>query len=466
MRRRHFLKSATSVGVLPVLSAIPVFAEQLSPDEARAIAREAYIYGFPLVDNYRIQYAYFIDNKNPEYKAPYNQLVNIPRLFTPDDKAVQTPNSDTPYSWVGLDLRAEPVIISLPEIEQNRYFSVQLIDYYTFNFAYLGSRTTGNSGGNYMVAGPSWTGETPEGITKVIRCETEMALALYRTQLFNPDDLANVKKIQEEYQVRPLSAFLGQPAPAPLPAGFIAPLPAEEQKTSLQFFMILNAALQFCPVNPAEADLRARFQKIGVGAGLPFDASTFSPEVQTAMKQGVADAWAAFAEGKTLVQQGKVASGDMFGTREYLKNNYLYRMMGAVLGIYGNSKEEAMYPAYYADAEGQPLTGENRYVLRFPTGQLPPTNSFWSLTMYEQPQSLLVANPINRYLLNSPMLPQFKMDSDGGLTLYIQHEAPSGHEANWLPAPHGAFSMIMRLYWPKPEALDGSWQAPAATKAL
>jgi hypothetical protein len=162
-----------------------------------------------------------------------------------------------------------------------------------------------------------------------------------------------------------------------------------------------------------------------------------------------------------------VTSGDLFGTRAFLAGNYLYRMAGAALGIYGNSKEEAMYPAYYVDASGQLLNGAKRYTLSFEPGQLPPVNSFWSLTMYEQPASLLVANQINRYLLNSPMLPQFKRDADGGLTFVVQNERP-GEEmvANWLPAPTGPFSMIMRLYWPKAEALDGAWKQPPALETV
>jgi hypothetical protein len=151
----------------------------------------------------------------------------------------------------------------------------------------------------------------------------------------------------------------------------------------------------------------------------------------------------------------------VFGTREHLDNNYLYRMAGAVLGIYANSKAEAMYPAYTVDADEQALSGASRYTLRFAPGQLPPVHAFWSLTMYKMPESLLSANPLNRYLLNSPMLPQFKKDADGGLTLVIQNESPgAGQEANWLPAPKGPFFIAMRLYWPKAAALDGTWTAP------
>jgi len=276
-----------------------------------------------------------------------------------------------------------------------------------------------------------------------------------------------VKKVQAGYKVEPLSAFLGQPAPKAAPAiDFIKPLPPAEEKTSPEFFSILNFVLQFCPTVPSEEALMARFAKIGVGAGKSFDASKLSPEMKTAIELGMADAWVAFAGLKKDFEERKLSSGDVFGTREYLKNNYLYRMGAAVLGIYGNSKHEALYPAYYVDATKQKLDGANRYTMRFAPGQLPPVNAFWSLTMYDEPQSLLVANPLDRYLINSPMLPQLKRDADGGLTLIIQNESPGkDKEANWLPAPKGPFSMIMRLYWPKEAAVEGKWERPPLQRA-
>ena len=439
----------------------------LSPVEARALAKEAYIYGFPIVDSYRIQHAYFVDKSNPEYKGAWNVVHNTPRVYTPEDKAVQTPNSDTPYSMLGLDLRAEPMVLTVPPIEKERYFSVQLIDAYTQNFDSLGSRATGNDGGNFLVAGPNWKGETPEGVKKVLRSETELVLAIYRTQLFNPGDLDNVKKVQAGYKAQPLSAFVGQPAPKAAPAiDFIEPLTPDEQKTSPKFFNVLNFVLQFCPTVPSETALVERFATIGVGAGKPFEAVSFSPQIRQALAQGMADAWKEFEELKTTqIDTGKVKSGDMFGSREFLKNNYLYRMAAAVLGIYGNSKAEAMYPMYGVDADGQRMDGSHLYRIRFAPEQLPPVQAFWSLTMYEMPQSLLVANPINRYLINSPMLPNLQRDADGGLTLLIQNESPGKEkESNWLPAPKGPFVMAMRLYWPKEEALDGKWIAPKLEK--
>jgi hypothetical protein len=442
-------------------------AADLTADEARAVAKEAYVYGFPMVDSYRIQHAYFVDTKNPEYKGAWNEVHNTGRVYTPDDKAVQTPNSDTPYSAAGLDLRAEPIVLTVPSTEKERYFSIQFIDAYAQNFDYVGSRATGNEGGSFLVAGPGWKGEVPSSVKKVIRAETELVLAVYRTQLFNPGDLDNVKKVQAGYKAQPLSAFLGQPAPPAAPTiDFIKPLTPAAQKTSPEFFNVLNFVLKFCPTVPSETALMERFAKIGVGAGKTFDATKFSPGLRQAMAQGMADAWMEFEELKTAqIDTGKVKSGDMFGDRASLKGNYLYRMAAAVLGIYGNSKTEAMYPMYGIDADGQRMDGTHRYLLRFAPGQLPPVNAFWSLTMYEMPASLLVANPINRYLINSPMLRQLQRDADGGLTLLIQNESPGkDQEANWLPAPKGPFVMAMRLYWPKEEALSGKWQAPPLQK--
>jgi hypothetical protein len=453
---------ALAIGALAITAA-PATAEQLTPAEARAIAKEATIYGFPLVDSYRVQYSYFVDRGGDQFKAPWNTLVNNARVYTPADTAIQTPNSDTPYSSLGADLRAEPLVISVPAIDKDRYYSLQFIDMYTFNFAYVGSRATGNGAGDFLLAGPNWHGETPPGIKQVIRSGTEFAFVLYRTQLFGPDDIENVKKIQAGYKVQPLSQFLGKPAPPAPPAiDFIKPLSPEAERTSPEFFNVLNFVLQFCPPNPAETEIMDRFAKLGIGPHGTFDAKALSPEMLKAVQDGMADAWTEFKTYKeTELDTGKRTSANAFGTREFLSGDYLARFSGAVLGIYGNSKDEAIYPLYFVDSAKKALSGANRYELRFAPGDLPPVNAFWSLTLYELPSSLLSANPLHRYLINSPMLPGLKRDDDGGVTLAIQHADPGGDEqANWLPAPAGPFFVAMRLYWPKPDALDGRWQAP------
>jgi hypothetical protein len=455
------------MGTAAFATGFPVAAAvSITPGDARKLAKEAYIYGFPLVDGYRVMYAYYVDKTNKEYKGTWNQVHSTARVYTPADVAVQTPNSDTPYSMAGLDMRAEPIVLTVPAIEKNRYFSIQLVDAYTFNFAYVGSRATGNGGGSFMIAGPDWKGRTPPGITKVLRCETRLALAIYRTQLFGPEDLDNVKKIQAGYTAQPLSAFLRQAAPKAVPAiDFMKPLTPETQKTSLDFFNVLNFVLQFCPTVPSEKTLMQRFARIGVGAGKTIDSTKLGAETRDAMVAGMADAWAEYNKfKKEKVDTNKVTSGDMFGTRAFLKNNYLFRMAGAVIGIYGNSKEEAMYPFFNYGSDGKALDGSKRYTVRFAPGQLPPAKAFWSLTMYKMPESLLVANPINRYLVNSPMLPQFKKDPDGGYTFFVQSDSPGkDKEANWLPAPKGPFMVVCRIYWPSETVLSGKWKQPPMT---
>ena len=343
----------------------------ITPAEARAVAKDAYIYGFPMVDGYRIQNAYFIDKADPQYKVPFNHIASFARVFTPADIVVQTPNSDTPYSFAGLDLRAEPVVITVPAIEADRYFSVQLVDLYTFNFDYIGSRATGNGGGGFLIAGPGWNGPTPAGVNKVIRCETELAVAIFRTQLLSPADIDNVKAVQAGYRVEPLSAFLGQTPPKPASTvafkppsadgrkiDFFKPLSPDDEKTSLEFFNELSFVLRFCPTDPSETALMARFAQIDVGAGKAIDTASLSPEIAQALHDGMADAWAAFTEFRnTQFATGKVTATQVFGTRQYLNNNYLYRMAAAVLGIYGNTAQEAMYPAYALELGTPPAHG-------------------------------------------------------------------------------------------------------------
>jgi len=472
MKTKHPFLAAALLGTLAITSAR---ASDITPAEARAIAKEAYIYGYPMVDGYRIQYAYFVNRESPEFKAPWNQLRNIPRVFTPEDKAVQTPNSDTPYSMIGLDLRTEPIVLTVPPIEKERYFSIQLIDLYTHNFAYIGSRATGNDGGSFLIAGPGWKGKTPKGVKQVIRTETELALACYRTQLFNPADLDNVKKVQAGYSAQPLSAFLGQPAPKAAPAiDFIKPLTPATLKTSPEIFNNLNFILQFCPTVSSEKKLMARFAKIGIGAGKTFNFEALDLEhkleVGLGMKAGQKKVDAYLAAGMKNINGWKV--GSLFGDRAFYNGDWLKRAAAAQGGIYGNNADEAMYPLTMMLANGEVLDGsKHNYTLTFPAGQFPPVNAFWSVTMYDGKTQLLIENPINRYLINSPMLPGMKTNADGSLTLYIQNKSPGADkESNWLPAPNGPIYLVMRLYWPKTEAPsilppgEGTWQPPGIVK--
>jgi hypothetical protein len=461
MKLRGRLSLCAAALVLSFLTTL----DAATPVETRAIAKEAYLFGVPMVEMYKTMHAFSIDKGNPQYKGPFNSILNIARVFTPDDTAFVTPNSDTPYSFACLDLRAEPMVVTVPKMEKDRYFVFQLLDLYTFNFDYIGSRATGNDGGSYLIAGPRWKGETPKGVTKVIHAETDLVNVVGRTQLFNPGDLENVKKIQAGYKVQPLSSFLGMTAPAAgAPVAWIKPMAAAAHRSSLEFFNQLAFLLQFAePPHPSEVALRERFSSIGISPGKPFNTAALSPELQGALKEGMAD-------GQKEIDTRRASLGGktdmLFGSREFLKNDYVARATGTQVGIGANSRDEAMYPILDKDAEGQPLDGsKHSYTLHFAKGALPPVNAFWSLTMYDLPKQLLVKNPMNRYLINSPMLPGLRNDADGGLTICIQAKSPSKEkESNWLPAPAAPFMIAMRCYWPKSEILDGTWKPPVIAK--
>jgi hypothetical protein len=425
--------------------------------EVTNVAKLGYVYGFPLVDFYRVLYEYSQNTKSPSYAAPLNEVYNTARVYTPADTTIQTPNSDTPYSGVGLDLRAEPMVLIMPKIPANRYYSAQLVDMYTFNIGYLGSRTTGNGGGAFLLAGPGWHGQAPAGIKKTIRFDTQLGMVIIRTQLFDPSDLPSVVKIQAGYKAEALSSFERKPRPAAAPVNWIVPLTPELERTSPSFFNVLAFVLQFCPTAPADKSIREKLADVGVLPGKPFAAG------------GRANAFAAgMAAGQQEIDAARAKhppSSELFGTRESLHNSYLNRALGAQFGILANTAAEALYPSYEKDSQGRPLIGTNDYTIRFAKNELPPVHAFWSLTMYDFPRQLLVSNPINRYLINSPMLPDLKRDSGGGLALYIQHSPPpKAEESNWLPSPTGPFFMVLRLYWPKEAALNGTWKAPAAVR--
>lgn len=445
-------------------------AAELAKGEATHIAEEAFVYGFPLVMNYGVFYEYFVDAAAPQYKAPINQLYNTARVYTPQDTTVVTPNSDTPYSFVAMDTRAEPFVVCNPEIEKSRYFSVQLVDMYTFNYGYMGSRTTGNGAACHMIVGPGWTGEKPKGIGQVFRSETDFSLAIIRTQLFDSADLANVTRIQAGYRAEPLSKFQGKPAPPAAPA--VEWPKIDKALADANPFAYLNFVLQLAPpTGPAsvEAPMRARFAKIGIEAGKPFAVGSLTPEqkaeVAAGMKSGLEKIKQKVGALGTEENGWRVATHG-FGDRQAYAGDFTLRAAAAMAGIYGNDAAEALYPMLAADSDGaKPDGSASRYTLTFPAGQLPPVHAFWSVTMYDGKTQLLIENPIDRYLINSPMLPGLKKNADGSLTLYIQKDSPGADKAsNWLPAPDGPIYTVMRLYWPSEAALPGSWKPPAVQR--
>jgi hypothetical protein len=431
--------------------------------------KQAYIYAYPMIAAYKAMYEFNVDKTNSQYKGQFNIVHNSGQVFTPKDTAIVTPNSDTPYSMLEADLRAEPIVFCVPDIDKNRYYSVQLTDMYTFNYGYVGSRTTGNGAGCYLVTGPGWKGATPAGISGVFQSETQFSLLIYRTQLFSPSDIDNVRKIQAGYTAQPLSAYLHQPAPPPPPPIDFPKFTEDAFKTD--FPKYLNFILQFCPEVPQEATVRLLFAPIGIGPGKPFDSAQLSDGQRAEIGQAVKDGYDAIQQRREGIGRDvngwKV--GAPFGNRDFYHGDFLWRAAAAMAGIFGNDAAEAMYPATRADAIGTPLDGsKHNYTLTFAANKYPPVNAFWSVTMYGGKTQLLIENPINRYLINSPMLPNLKKNPDGSLTIYIQKDAPPpDKKANWLPAPNGPIYLVMRLYWPRqapPSILPvgtETWDPPA-----
>lgn len=438
----------------------------LSTLEISEIAKEAYLYGWPMSENYNTMYAYSIDDSesNPNFQAPINQIHNNSEVYGPEDTAVVTPNSDTPYSSLWADIRTEPIVITVPPMDGDRYYSFQLIDLYTYNFDYIGTRTNFEQGGNFLIAGPGWDGTKPLGITAVFRCDTEYFFSLTRTQLYSPEDQSNVEAIQAQYEVQTLSQFLGTPSLPPAPVeNWPAPCSGEAAKTPAVFENI-NFLLQFCPTLDGEQELMARFAQIGVGAGIEFDASSLTPEMEAAYQAGINAAWKEFDGVNEQVSAGELSTSDFFGNREYLGNNYLYRFAGAALGLYGNSKEEANYQMYQVDADGDALDA-SQHVYTFTIDETLPYKAFASITMYDKDSQLLVANPIARYLINTPMLDQLIRNEDGSITLYLQTASPGlDLEPNWLPTPDTTFYAVLRLYVPEQIVIDGTWVRPEIQK--
>ncbi len=447
----------------------------VTPEQAKEIAKEAYIYGLPMVLNYKTMNSYVLNKKSPEYKGEFNELTSEARLYTPEDKAIVTPNSDTPYSFLWADLRDEPQVISVPEMEAERFYHFQLIDLYTHNYAYLGTLTTGNKAGKYLIATQDWKGKTPEGIDKVIHCETDLFFVVVRTQVMNENDLENVKNIQDNYKVQSLSNYLEKDSPETDRVDNFPDWNEGDQFTA-SAFNYLNVMLNLTKPVESEIELRNKFAKLGIGTEKGFDLNSFDEATQKAIAEGVKEG---FVEIEKFIEKSStdpLSSSKVFGTRtsltESAKENYamddfyILRAVAAHMGLYGNSGAEAIYPLYLMESPGVPFNAaENKYSLTFKKDELPPVNAFWSLSMYDGKSQLFIHNSLDRYLLNSNNMKGYVYNEDGSLTLYIQKDSPGkALEANWLPAPDGPFYCFLRLYGPKQEALSGEWVNPPMLK--
>ena len=446
MSTRHL----TSLFLSFVLIASPsVRSVAQSPPDARAIAKDAYIYAFAMLESYQTWYSQAVDKSSNAFVGGFNVYRHYSEPFTPDNHDIVTPNNDTPYSWAWLDLRAEPIVVSVPAVPKDRYYVMQWMDLFTYNFAYIGVRATGFEAGNYLIAGPRWKGPALPGIKRVFKAETEIVGTLTRTALEGPDDVANVKALQAQYKLQPLSAFLGKPAPPPAPA--ISFPPYDKTKAhSHDFIGYLNFLLQFAePPDPSEVAIRKRFEKIGIVPGQPWDAAKVDRATLVAIDAGVKDGQDAID-----AQAAKTfSSNGLFGSRALLKTNYLTRDVAAMKGLYGNSLEEAWYGGYVGD-------GTKPSIIHFTKENLPPAKFFWSATLYTLPDRFLYANPINRYSIGD-RTKGLVYGKDGSLTIYVSNTPPAkDEESNWLPAPAAKYSLVARVYGPSKEAMTGKWNLP------
>jgi hypothetical protein len=446
--------------------------DSIDDERARAVAAEAYTFFFPMLMGYRYLFASFLEPRLPGYRGPLNEMHGSAATLDHTFREVVSPNADTPYSMAALDLRAEPVVLEVPAVP-DRYYVMQFVDLWGHNPHYVGTRTTGPGPGRYAVVGPGHSGEVADGLDGVLRCETDVVMVIGRTQLLGPDDLQPCAAVMDGYTIRPLSEVTGsRPAAPPEPAVPPLDLPPWDDEASRdeRFIAYVNALLPLCqPPHPDDLGPLGRFSAIGIGPGAPFAAGALDEGTRAALRAGVADARAA-VEAKAADIGRKVngwSATEALGSREFFAGDALLRAAGAMAGWGGNDKVEAFYPLCREDSEGRPLDGSHAYTLTLVED--PPAKAFWSVTMYDTSYDgvggYLVENPIGRYLVNSTT-PGLSRGPDGSLTVHVQHDRPgtAEAEANWLPAPEGAFYLVMRLYWPEDAALDGTWQPTPVTR--
>ena len=472
LRRSSAIAGFVSASLM-ICAATYSFAADLSPQEAKQIGVDAYIYGYSLMTSDVTEKA-FINTiaPNPKtFQAPLNQFVSLPRYPPADYKGVTAPNADTLYSAAFLDLEKGPIILSYPDMK-GRYFLFPIYSQWTNVLAAPGTRTLGTGAQTIAITGPQWRGSLPSGITQEVKSPTNTAFIIARVYADGtPKDYAAVNAEQKSFRLVPLSSY-GKPFTPP--AGTIDPnAPSVKEKLrdiiaamdTQSYFGAMAASMAVnSPVLPQDARIVAEMAKLGLEPGKPFDLSKLPSAVQTALADVGSVATAKIEE--ELKIGNKVVNGWLLtsGTGDY-GMNYLWRAAASNYGWGANLTKDAIYPSTKVDSTGAPLVGKNTYVIHFAKGQTPPVHGFWSITMYDNsyyfypnPWNKLTESPRNKPVVNA----------DGSIDLYFSHEKPAGvPQANWLPAPADQFILMMRMYWPSekpPSILDGTWSPPPVKK--
>jgi len=450
----------------PTIEDLNIKMAQLSSSNTPdGIATLAYIWGFPLISMER-QFNFVTSPNVPPGagRGPANSVSCFDALTNSSFTDVVNVNTDTLYCFAQLDLRNEPVVLVVPPIT-DRYYSFLFLDAYTNNYAYVGQRASGVTGGTYLLAGPDWNGQVPEGMTK-IWTPTNLAWLINRILVKGPADVPNVNAIQDKIIVKPLSAFQGNTTKSSEPVATqanaskevpIGPQPSLIAPTGIKIFDEIGAAMIGNPLNPPDPVLVTKLASIGIGPG-KVPSTEANVTIKTALQAGI-------TEGQKMIDArvtnlGPVVNGwltapqaGVYGT------DYLFRAAVAQFGIGVNIAQEAYLPATFTDSQGTPLSGNSSYLIHFEPGQTPPVDAFWSITMYDD-KVLLVDNPINRYSIGT-YTEGLRNNTDGSLDIYIQNASPGADkESNWLPSAKGAFSLTLRMYLPQPQVLNGTWQLP------
>jgi len=434
-------------------------ANQLKNENIANLVKQAYDYSFPVYEMYRTRHrtVYVPDNPN---RMDLNRFTHTRTLSNHRHRQVTAPNNDTLYSSAWLDLLLEPIVLTVPDTG-GRYYSMAFMDFYTNNFAYVGRRTTGTRAGDYVVVGPQWNGAAPAALP-VIKSPTNAVWLLGRTLVDDEADLLNVHKLQDQFKLTSLSEWT-KPGTGKAKRLLANSQPAPDPKDPWNFFKMVNLGLTENPPPADEAPLMAEFTRIGVGPNQTFDPSRFSEEQRKTILQALKLANKEIRGGLSAV--GTARNGWSYPP-SHLGNygrDYALRAVIALIGLAALEPTEAVYMISLTDKERKPLTGENRYRLRFEKGAMPPVDAFWSLSIYEvmpDQRSFFVDNPIHRYAIGD-RTKGLKVNADGSVDIHIRHQSPGKElESNWLPAPPGVLRLCFRAYQPREPILKGDYSLP------
>lgn len=428
-------------------------------EEGYSLGLQAFKYGYPAIEMYRSRWEWHHDESSPNYNGPINALGHTKRA-THEDRFVVTPINDSVYSRAFVDLSADPVVIEVPKIE-GPYWTVQIADFYTNSFAYIGKRQ-GDGAGAYALVGPDWRGVLPEGLNRTVTAPTPVIAVLARVAVLDDDEAAAVA-LQHQFRLTPLSVWTGEAAEGPTVA---APRPYRDFKTGdpLDFYRVLNWVLTENPPPAADDGVLGLLERIGIVPGTEFDPTRLHPAMVDGLRRGVEQGL------KSLLGEMPLCVPSVNGwlipnpaRSGYFGTDYHLRLVTAEIGLLANDAREALYIGCFMDAEGEPLIGGREYTIHFDEEQLPPVNEFWSFTMYTHPPGFLTESSTNRYALGT-LTPGFEYNEDGSVDIYIQRESPGADkESNWLPTtPQGElFRIILRMYNPGPHILNGTWKPPS-----